>query len=421
MQTQLIEAYQVSERGREAEAIIRRCVHCGFCNATCPTYQLLGDELDGPRGRIYLIKQLLEGEVVTEKTQLHLDRCLSCQSCETTCPSGVNYHRLLDIGRELVDEKVTRTLPAKAFRRLLAGVLSRRRLFTTLLRCGQTLRPALPAKLKALVPVPQQALIEDPSPSSIKRQVLLLEGCVQPGLSPNINIATKNVLTRLGIGVQTHPKAGCCGALKFHLDELAGARQNAKANIDAWWPAVETGVEALIITASGCGVFVKDYATLLANDPIYRDKAKTIAALALDISEFLSQQDLQKDLQALLPSTPSKHAKNTKKQRVAFHAPCTLQHGQKLSGVVEALLTQMGFELVAVADTHLCCGSAGTYSILQSEISTQLREQKVKALEQNAPDFIASANIGCLSHLSGASDTPIRHWVELVHDALTAH
>jgi glycolate oxidase iron-sulfur subunit len=404
MQTTLSEQAKRLPRGEEAESILRSCVHCGFCNATCPTYQLLGDELDGPRGRIYLIKQVLEGKEVTEKTQLHLDRCLSCRNCETTCPSGVNYHNLLDIGRAVVDAAVPRPMSQRLVREGLRNVVPNTSLFKALTQMGNAFRPLLPATLKDKLPGSVRAAKPRPTRQHA-RQVLILEGCVQPGLSPNTNAATARVLDRLGITVKSIAQAGCCGAVDYHLNAQEQGLQRARRNIDAWWPSVQAGAEAIVQTASGCGAFVKDYGHMLRGDPSYAEKAAKISALTKDLVEVLRAEPLEK-----LGACTS--------QKLAFHCPCTLQHAQKLGGSVEAVLTRLGFNLTAVPDGHLCCGSAGTYSITQPELSRQLRDNKMNALESGRPEVIATANIGCQTHLASAGRTPVKHWIELIEDAL---
>jgi len=404
MQTTLSEQARQLPRAEEAESILRTCVHCGFCNATCPTYQLLGDELDGPRGRIYLIKQVLEGNEVTQKTQQHLDRCLSCRNCETTCPSGVDYHNLLDIGRAVVDAAVPRPLEQRLLREGLRRVVPNPGLFKMLVSSGQAFRALLPNTLQAKLP--RRVYPAKPRPTvRHARQVLILEGCVQPGLSPNTNAATARVLDRLGISVIPTREAGCCGAVDYHLDAQAAGLDRARHNIDAWWPAIENGAEAIVQTASGCGAFIKDYGHLLRSDPAYAAKAQKVSALARDLVEVLRDEPLE---------TLGIHSD----QRLAFHCPCTLQHAQKLGGAVEALLTRLGFNLTPVPDGHLCCGSAGTYSLTQPELSRQLRDNKLNALESGHPEIIVTANIGCQSHLDGAGRTPVRHWIELVEAAL---
>jgi glycolate oxidase iron-sulfur subunit len=404
MQTTLSEHARQLPRAEEAESILRSCVHCGFCNATCPTYQLLGDELDGPRGRIYLIKQVLEGNEVTQKTQQHLDRCLSCRNCETTCPSGVDYHNLLDIGRAVVDAAVPRPLGQRLLREGLRSVVPNPGLFKGLVSSGQVFRALLPNTLQ--VKLPRNVYPAKPRPTTRHtRQVLMLEGCVQPSLSPNTNAAAARVLDRLGISVTSIREAGCCGAVHYHLDAQAAGLDRARRNIDAWWPSIENGAEAIVQTASGCGAFIKDYGHLLSTDPAYAEKAKKVSALAKDLVEVLRDEPLEK---------LGVHSD----QRLAFHCPCTLQHAQKLGGAVEAILTSLGFNLTSVPDSHLCCGSAGTYSLTQPELSRQLRDNKLNALESEHPEVIVTANIGCQSHLDGAGRTPVRHWIELVEAAL---
>jgi glycolate oxidase iron-sulfur subunit len=404
MQTTLSEHAKSLTRGEEAESILRSCVHCGFCNATCPTYQLLGDELDGPRGRIYLIKQVLEGKEVTEKTQLHLDRCLSCRNCETTCPSGVDYHNLLDIGREVVDAAVPRPLGQRLLRDSLRAVVPNASLFKSLTQLGNSFRPLLPGALKTKLPGNIRPAKARPTRQHA-RQMLILEGCVQPGLSPNTNAATARVLDRLGISITSIAQAGCCGAVDYHLNAQEQGLQRARQNIDAWWPSIEAGAEAIVQTASGCGAFVKDYGHLLRNDPAYAQKAAAIS-------------ERTKDLVEVLRAEPLEQLGGCTRQTLAFHCPCTLQHAQKLGGAVESVLTRLGFNLTPVPDSHLCCGSAGTYSITQPVLAKQLRDNKMNALESGNPDVIATANIGCQTHLASANRTPVKHWIELIEDAL---
>ena len=407
MQTQLAPEFQGTPDGAEAEAILRKCVHCGFCTATCPTYQLLGNELDGPRGRIYLIKQVLEGAEPTEKTRLHLDRCLTCRSCETTCPSGVHYSRLLDIGRHVVDERVPRHGSDELTRRVLREFVPRPTLFGLAMKAGQAVRGVLPASLQAKVPAPQAAG-QWPTRSHT-RKVLMLEGCVQPAMMPNINSATARVLDAIGIEAVRLPKTGCCGAVKFHLNDQDGGRAEMRANSDAWWPLASTGgVEAIMVNASGCGVTVKEYGHLLKDDPAYADKAAHISALARDLSEWLPE--LATALQGRV-SPPA--------GMLAFHPPCTLQHGQQLRGGVEAHLGALGFQVqVARTESHLCCGSAGTYSVLQPELAYPLRDRKLGHLQALVPEAILSANIGCITHLQSGTATPVKHWVEVLDAAL---
>ena len=410
MQTRLADFIRDTPEGREAEAILRKCVHCGFCNATCPTYQLLGDELDGPRGRIYLMKQVLEGQPVTQSTQLHLDRCLTCRACETTCPSGVHYSRLLEIGRHVVDARVKRS-PADALARTtLRKVITRPSLFGLLLRMGRLARPALPAKLRRKVPLAADPVGDALRPAHARR-MLVLEGCVQPALSPATNAAAGRVLDRLGVSLLAAPRAGCCGAVSLHLDARAEALDFMRRNIDAWWPHLEQGAEAIVITASGCGVMIRDYGYQLAGDPNYAEKAKRVSELAKDISEVVLAESAK--LAAFIAGPAA-----TVPRRIAFHAPCTLQHGLKIRSEIEALLSSLGFELVPVRDAHLCCGSAGTYSVLQPELSGRLLENKVAALTEHAPEEIVTANIGCQTHLQSGTATRVRHWIELLDDRL---
>ena len=402
MQTNLADFLKDTPDGQEADAILRSCVHCGFCTATCPTYQLLGDELDGPRGRIYLIKQVLEGKPATQKTQQHLDRCLTCRNCESTCPSGVKYGRLLDIGRHVVDGQVGRSMAQRFTRSLLKQVLPRPAIFSPAMKLGQALRPMLPAALQEKIPKPQASGMWPTNEHT--RKMLVLEGCVQPGMAPNINAATARVLDRCGVQLLRASNAGCCGALRFHLSDEEAALADMRRNIDAWWPYIEQGIEAIVMTASGCGVMVKDYAHLLRNDAQYAEKAQRISALTKDLSEILPQFEA-----TLLPLLQGKM-----QQRIAWHPPCTLQHGQQIRGKVEGLLRALGVDVKLCADSHLCCGSAGTYSVLQPELSKQLRANKLRNLEALEPETILSANIGCLTHLQAGTKTSVQHWIELI-------
>ena len=411
MQTNLADWIKDTPRGKEADAILRACVHCGFCTATCPTYQLLGDELDGPRGRIYLIKQMLEGAPVSSKTQLHLDRCVTCRSCETTCPSGVRYGRLVDIGREVVREKVGRTPFERAQRRALNWGLTSGAPFSAALGLGRLLRGALPPRLRRKIP---PVVAPGPWPVSVHaRRMLVLKGCVQPSLLPRIDAATARVLDRIGISLIQVAGSGCCGAVSHHLDFHDEAIAFVKRNIDAWWPHVEAGAEAIVVNASGCAVMVKDYGHLLRLDSAYAERAAKISALAKDVSEVVMAE-----WALITPLIGAPVPAATASARVAFHSPCTLQHGQQIRGSVEKVLRELGMTLTPVADAHLCCGSAGTYSILQPEISGQLRNNKVAALQAGQPMVIASANVGCITHLQSGTETPVRHWIELLDDRL---
>ncbi|WP_020396550.1 glycolate oxidase subunit GlcF [Thiolinea disciformis] len=404
MQTNLSETYRDSVQGKEAEAILRACVHCGFCTATCPTYQLLGDELDGPRGRIYQIKQILEGATPTATTRLHLDRCLTCRSCETTCPSGVQYGRLVDIGRELVEAQTQRPLSEQLTRKALKAVLPYPQRFRLLLSLGYLAKPLLPAHLAKKLPTKSQ--VESFATQTHTRKVLAFDGCVQSVVTPATNQATARILQKIGIELVSVKEAGCCGAVNQHLASPHEALDFIRRNIDAWWPHIEAGAEAIVSTASGCGVMLKDYGHLLQHDATYAAKALKVSSLVKDISEVLRDADLGK------PEIPSTIKK------VAFHSPCTLQHGQKLAGVVESILQKVGFALTPVADAHLCCGSAGTYSILQPELSQQLLGNKLKALQTPPAQVIATANIGCQMHLATAANVRVVHWIELLDEVM---
>ena len=406
MQTALADIIRDTPTGQEADQILRSCVHCGFCNATCPTYQLLGDELDGPRGRIYLIKQMLEGEAVTVHTLTHLDRCLTCLTCETTCPSGVRYGALLEIGRELAEQRIKRPWRQRALRWLIRHILPFPKRFTPLLRLGQWFRFMLPSGLKSKVPQRQRSIFKLPQePTMYERKMLLLEGCAQASLAPNINAATIRVMNRLRISAFSAKGAGCCGAACHHTSGVAEGLNQARRNIDSWWPWIEQGVESIVMTASGCGVHVKDYGHLLRHDLVYAEKAQRVSTLTKDLSEILMHEDLAE----FRPNTEIL-------SKIAFQSPCTLQHGQKLNGVVEKILSDLGFALTEVPEAHLCCGSAGTYSLLQSGLSQRLLTRKLTALCAGEPQTIVTANIGCLTHLQSQTKIPVRHWIELLAD-----
>jgi glycolate oxidase iron-sulfur subunit len=393
MQTSLADFIRHTPEGKEADAILRKCVHCGFCTATCPTYQVLGDDLDSPRGRIYLIKRALEGGPVTERTRLHLDRCLTCRACETTCPSGVRYGHLVDIGRAVVEARTVRSPWDRLRRGVLAFGVPRSGLFGTAVRLGRLVGKAPRARAAGAWPAPRHA-----------RRMLALRGCVQPSLAPSINAAAARVLDNVGVSLLEVPGAGCCGAVRFHLNYQEAGRDDMRALIDAWWPIVSgSEAEAIVMTASGCGATVRDYGHVLANDAQYRGKAERISSMTRDLSEVIDAQ--------ALPA-------GRNRGKIAFHSPCTLQHGQQIRGKVEALLTRVGYELVSVRDAHLCCGSAGAYSLLQPAIAGELRARKLAALEEGGPQAIATANIGCLAHLQQPTATPVRHWIELVDAAL---
>ena len=431
MQTNLSPEFKGTRDGEAAEAILRKCVHCGFCTATCPTYQLLGDELDGPRGRIYLMKQMLEGAEVTRKTQLHLDRCLTCRNCETTCPSGVQYGHLVDIGRKIIEERVQRPLGERLMRGALKSGLTSP-LFGPAMKLGQLVRPLLPAALKHKVPAKAGARAHQWPQRTHKRKVLMLLGCVQPAMMPGINSATARVLDAAGIQTLVASDAGCCGAIRTHLNDIDGGLRDMRRNIDAWWPLVEGlttqgRVEAIVMNASGCGVAVKDYGHALAHDTDYAQKANRVSALTRDLSELLPELVPALKARLALPRpageqgggatfTPARRV-----ERLAFHPPCTLQHGQQLRGGVETHLGALGFDVqIAPVESHLCCGSAGTYSVLQPELATQLRDRKLGNLAPIAADTIISANIGCIQHLQSGTTTPVRHWVEVLDEALAS-
>ena len=408
MQTNLADFIRLTPEGQDADAILRKCVHCEFCNATCPTYQLLGDELDGPRGRIYLIKEMLEGQPATAKTQLHLDRCLTCRNCETTCPSGVEYGRLVDIGRAVAARQrdTRRPLGPRLLRMALREGLSRRWLFDGAMKLGQSVRQLLPRRLRDKVPESAQP---GPSPTRThRRKMLLLAGCVQPAMAPNINAAAARVLDALEIESIVAPGAGCCGAIRYHLDDSAHALDQMRQNIDAWIPHLDAGAEAIVMTASGCGMMIKEYGHLLRHDSRYAACAKRISDATRDISQILAP--MAQPLLAKLGPLPVR--------RIAFHPPCTLQHGQKIEGLAEALLRAAGAEVSLCADSHLCCGSAGTYSILEPELAYRLRDNKLAALTATEPELIASANIGCVAHLQSGTRLPVRHWIEVIDEAL---
>ena len=409
MQTHLADFIKDTPEGREADAILRKCVHCGFCTATCPTYQLLGDELDGPRGRIYLMKQVLEGSPATESTQLHLDRCLTCRNCETTCPSGVQYGRLVDIGRKVVDDQVGRSGADKIKRLLLKEGLTSSA-FGPAMKLGQAVRGLLPESLQAKVPARQDAGAWPAR--SHARKMVLLAGCVQPAMQPNINSATARVLDALGIETVVPPAAGCCGAIRYHLNDHDGGLADARRNVDAWVALLDAGAEAIVMNASGCGAMVKEYGHLLRDDPAYADKAARVSAATRDVAELLPA--LASEIRARLGDVPQAT------ERVVFHPPCTLQHAQKIKGTVEALLASLGAQVAPIGESHFCCGSAGTYSVLQPELSIQLRDRRLGHLEAPQPDVILSANIGCITHLQSGTGTRVMHWIEWLDARLAA-
>jgi glycolate oxidase iron-sulfur subunit len=409
MHTELAPELVVTRHAQRAKAIIGACVHCGFCNATCPTYQLLGNELDGPRGRIYLIKQMLEGAPASRLTATHLDRCLTCRACETTCPSGVKYGELVDIGRQMLEEQPIRGLGERLLRSALGAVLSRRRVFGALLRVAQGIRPLLPKSQAQRIPV--RAPLTPTPASRHARRMVLLQGCVQPALAPNINAAAARVLDRLGVSLESAAAESCCGAVSHHLDARKRALYQARRNVDAWTPLLDGGVEAILMSASGCGVMVRDYGELLRHDEAYAARAARVSAATRDLCEVVSVDDV---------AAIAGHGTRAHGRRVAWQSPCTLQHGQKVLGRVEPLLEAAGFALMPVGDAHLCCGSAGTYSILQRELSERLRRVKLSTLQAAGAEVIATANIGCLQHLGAAANVPVKHWIELIDEASAA-
>ncbi len=409
MQTNIVSDLLHTPQGKQANEILRSCVHCGFCNATCPTYQLLGDELDGPRGRIYLIKQMLEGRTPGKQTQLHLDRCLTCRNCESTCPSGVDYSQLLNIGRSIVNKKVTRSVHQRFLHLMLRKLFLSRHLFLALLKTGQTLKPILPASLKSSIPDKQK--MPDFNKKPHNRKILLISGCVQPGLKPNIDVAAKIVFDRLNIECIESPATRCCGSLSHHLNAEEEAIGIIKTNIDNWLTLIANhSIEAICMTASGCGVAIKEYEQLLANDKEYAEKARTVSHLYKEPAEIISSV-IRSDQQALKQLTSERFITD---KTIAFHPPCTLQHGLQHKNLIETILKQCGFSLTCFSDTHLCCGSAGTYSITQKKISQQLLANKLSNINKTSPDLIATANIGCQLHLQSGTHTPVKHWLELL-------
>jgi len=411
MKTNIINDFLQTHDGKQANKILRSCVHCGFCNATCPTYQLLGDELDGPRGRIYLIKQTLEGREPTQETQKHLDRCLTCRNCESTCPSGVQYSHLLNIGRAIVNKKVARSAGQRSLHTLLRKTFLSPLTFGILIKTGQLFRPLLPATIKRSIPEKEKKVHFDNVNHA--RKVLLVAGCVQSSLKPNIDIAAKVVLNKLNIECVEIPAAGCCGSLSHHLNAEDEALKIIKKNIDSWWPLVENKtIEAICMTASGCGVAIKEYAQLLASDKNYAGKAKTISALYKDPAEIVSLELNNTESSASNKLTEA-IGHTVRNKNIAFHPPCTLQHGMKLNNLIEPILSQCGFTVHAFKDKHLCCGSAGTYSITQKALSQQLLANKLGHIDKVDADIIATSNIGCQLHLQSGTATPVKHWLEL--------
>jgi glycolate oxidase iron-sulfur subunit len=410
MQTNIDEALKNTHAGLEAERILRSCVHCGFCTATCPTYRLLGDELDGPRGRIYLIKGLLEGKETSDKTQMHLDRGLTCLACETSCPSGVEYGHLLDIGRQVINKKVRRTLTERSYRYLLRKILPYPKRVSFFLRLGRGLRFILPGKFRQMIPENKRVRITGSTRRRVKygRKMILFTGCVQPLLSPETNCASTRVLNRLGIETIISHGESCCGAINHHMADDDSGLTFIKNNIDVWWPYIEEGIEAIIISASGCGTMIKDYGYILRNDADYKDKAHQVSIMAKDIGEIIVAEEIE---------TLRKMIK-VNSRRIAFQNPCSLQHGQKIKDETEVLFKKLGYQIENIADANQCCGSAGTYSLLQTELSEKLRRKKISALEAVKPDVIMTANIGCQLHLQQATEIPVKHWIEILEEDL---
>ncbi|NOY66722.1 MAG: glycolate oxidase subunit GlcF [Gammaproteobacteria bacterium] len=404
MQTRLPDNFLATEQGKIANKILRSCVHCGFCTATCPTYQLLGDELDSPRGRIYLIKQMLEGNDVSRRTQIHLDRCLTCRACETTCPSGVEYGKLIDLGRNWIEPRVSRPITEKTSRWILRKLIPYPGRFKLLLQIARLFMPLLPAHLAHKIPArPKQTTWPD---RQHKHKVLILNGCAQSVTHPEIDAATARVLDYFQIEIVQESQSGCCGAVSQHLSAAQEAKKQMQKNIDAWWPQINNSVKNIIVNASGCAVQLKEYAHYFEDDPNYKEKAQLIANNVIDISELLAQLPLEKAVN---------HSSN---QTIAFHSPCTLQHGQQITNVIEPMLEKCGYNLTHIKDSHLCCGSAGTYSILQADLSSQLLENKLTNLTAENPEIIATANIGCLMQLQTTSPVPVVHWINLIDKAI---
>ncbi|GMR00714.1 MAG: glycolate oxidase subunit GlcF [Gammaproteobacteria bacterium] len=412
MKTNLINDFLKTPEGIEADSILRNCVHCGFCNATCPTYQLLGDELDGPRGRIYLIKQTLEGKTPSRQTQLHLDRCLTCRNCETTCPSGVNYSQLLNIGRTIINKKVSRSLHQRLLNFSLRKLFLSRFAFLLLLKTGQLFKPVLPDRLKRSIPDKQEKFTFEKKQHS--RKILLIAGCVQPALKPQIDTAVKIIFDRLAIECIEAESTSCCGSLSHHLNAEDEAIRVIKNNIDNWSAIIEKeSIEAICMTATGCGIAIKEYEHLLANDKGYADKARKISHLYKDPAEIISAGSYA-EKQTVIKQITGNRESSDKNINIAFHPPCTLQHGMQLKNIIEPVLRYCGYSLQPFKDKHLCCGSAGTYSITQKKISQQLLSNKLGNINEAGPDIIVTANIGCQLHLQSGTDTPVKHWLELL-------
>jgi len=400
VQTNLAAKIKQGDQASEIESILRKCVHCGFCNATCPTYQLRGDELDGPRGRIYQMKQFFEGAPANAEMLKHLDRCLTCRACETTCPSGVQYSHLLEIGKQAIEQELPRPLWGRLKRWGILRFINSGWLFAATIRIGQALSGFMPRRVRQAIPARQTLAMR--TTATHPRKVLMLAGCVQPMLAPNTNIMAANLLDRLGIEVIEVQDKHCCGAAATHTSAVEYGLHQARQLIDSWWPHVEAGVEAIVVTATGCGVSVRDYGRLLADDPGYAQKATQVSSLYRDLIELVEAE------------IDSLDAVGVSARRVAVHTPCTMQHGLGINHRMERLLANAGHEICQVEDAHLCCGSAGTYSMLQPALATQLRKNKITALSIDQPEVIATANIGCQVHLAQGNNIPVVHWIELL-------
>ncbi len=403
MQTALPPDLLQTPDGREADRILRSCVHCGFCTAVCPTYQLLGNEMDGPRGRIYLIKQLLEGKPAGKETRLHLDRCLTCRACEASCPSSTRYARLLDIGRERIEAGPGRPPGERLRRRLLRLVMLNPLLLRTAVAAGRLFAPVLPQRLRRQLGDGER--IAEPPGRAGSRRMILLRGCAQPELAPEIDAAAARLLGSLGITLEPLPGSGCCGALSHHLGAVEEGRALARRNIARWSEALQAGAEGIVATASGCALHLREYDWVMRGRS-EQEQAAGVARSVVEIARLLLEE-----------AGDRLRRRSGVPERIAFQAPCTLQHGLGEAATVKRLLERAGFTLCEVQEEHLCCGSAGSYSLLQPEISRTLLEWKLASLEQGEAELIATANIGCLLHLRSEATLPVRHWLELIEIA----
>ncbi len=404
MRARLAESNSSKSFALAATEIIRSCVHCGMCNASCPTYQLTGDELEGPRGRIYLIKGILETGETSDVARTHLDQCLVCRSCEASCPSGVKYGELLELTKPHIESSNRSPLRLRIKRYLIVQIVPNKVLFSMFFAVGRLLKPLLSSNLKILIP--ERASLQASRRVAHKRKALLLSTCAQSVVRPSIDTAAIKIFDRLGITLIPVAGAGCCGALALHCGYEEKAIVQAKANIDAWWPYIELGAESIIATSSGCGLQLKGYERLLKEFPDYSAKSKYLAGLIKDPIELIDDQKL------------SAVTKDSDRCSIAFQSPCSQQHGLKINGRVEAVLERLGWNFTKVKDPHLCCGSAGSYSILYPETSARLREEKLNALSQGSPELIVTANIGCQLHLGAKSAVPVIHWLELIEREL---